>query len=247
MVAIGLSYFGSSQGTRWLYPSRYAGPCIRCHQLVPAGTGQFRFDGARWVVRHTGGHCHTPGYVWYVSQGSETWQRVRSARLDFAGHRCEWFTIWSRRCKATDGLEIHHRHYQTLGSESLSDVIALCHPHHMVADQRRRTWGSWPLVGRPIWSRSGPIASQTELEQVSAAMANADASPPSTVPIARPPPLGVAGSQPPGHCVRCGWGVHPQAHFCSRCGQPVLSLPSQMMAESQTAPGGPAVGEPTRR
>lgn len=124
----------------------------------------------------------------------------------------------------TEGLEIHHRHYRTLGAECLSDMIALCYPHHVTADQRRRTWGSWPFVGRPIWSRSGPIATQVELESVSAAMARADSAPPNVVASERRP-HSVVGPQSAGHCVKCGWEVHPQTCFCTRCGQLVSVRP----------------------
>lgn len=33
-------------------------------------------------------------------------------------------------CKSTDTLQLHHRHYQTLGEESLDDVITLCKTCH---------------------------------------------------------------------------------------------------------------------
>ncbi len=218
MRGTGIGYFGSQRGTRWLYPSRYPGPCIRCHQTVLAGSGEYRFDGSSWVVRHPGGHCHTPGYVWYVSQNSEAWRGVRSARLEFASHRCEWSTLGVRRCGATKDLEIHHRHYRTFGAESLHDVIALCHPHHTIADQRRRAWGSWPLVGHPFWSRGGPIMPSATLAAVAAAIAWADASPPATADPTRPAAAAPAPMAPGPRCPRCGWGTHVSARFCSRCG-----------------------------
>ena len=33
-------------------------------------------------------------------------------------------------CKSTDTLQLHHKHYQTLGEESLDDVITLCKKCH---------------------------------------------------------------------------------------------------------------------
>ncbi len=175
MSPYGLGYLGSSGRTPWLFPSRYTGPCVRCHQLVQAGHGEFRKEGANWLVRHPGGRCHTPAYAWYVSESSEPWRLVRHARLEFAGGQCEWTGFLWRRCPATIGLEIHHRHYDTFGAERLHDLIALCHPHHVVADARRRTWGSWPILGRPIWQRSGPVIPPAELAVVAATMVRLDA------------------------------------------------------------------------
>ena len=139
---------------RWHTPNRFEGTCLRCGTPVPAGAGQFRFDGVRWVVRHAGGTCHTALYNHYVSMESPEWQRIRRARLDFARDRCEWQGLFTKRCAVTSPLECHHRHYRTLGHEELTDLIILCPNHHRIADQRRRTWGSWPLFGTPFWARS---------------------------------------------------------------------------------------------
>ena len=81
---------------------------------------------------------------------------MREARLAYAAHRCEWRSLWKGRCGARDFLECHHRHYRTLGAESLSDVIMVCREHHRIADRRRRAWGAWPLIGRPFWRSSFP-------------------------------------------------------------------------------------------
>lgn len=136
--------------TRWLAPNRFQAICVRCATPVAAGQGETRFDGARWIVRHPGGRCHTVEYTRYVSMESPEWQRVRHARLEYAGGKCEWRVLLLSRCKETSGLECHHRHYLTLGHEPLKDVIILCKPHHNLADRRRRSWGKWPLFGRPF-------------------------------------------------------------------------------------------------
>ncbi len=148
----------SRSGTRWLSPNRYTTPCHRCGLSVPVGTGEFRFDGTQWIVRHFGGTCHTPAYTHYISEESPAWRRVRMARLEYAGHRCEWRGLFSGRCRVSVPLQCHHRHYRTLGAESLEDVIILCLVHHKIADARRRSWGTWPLIGRPFWKSAGPIA-----------------------------------------------------------------------------------------
>ena len=126
-------------GTRWMAPNRYHAPCIRCGQRVPPGTGEYRHNGVRWVVRHTGGTCYTPEYTRHVSGGSDTWRSIRPQRLAFAGHQCEHRTWLSPRCPVREGLEVHHLHYNTLGRESLGDLITLCKPHHDLADARRRS------------------------------------------------------------------------------------------------------------
>lgn len=149
--------FGS-RGTRWLAPNRYASTCVRCEQTVPAGTGEFRNDGTRWIVRHSGGLCHTVAYTQYVSQESVQWQQVRHARMEYSGHQCEWRGWFSGRCIVTWPLQCHHRHYRNLGAEPLGDLIMLCIPHHNLADSRRKLWGAWPLIGHPFWNASAPIA-----------------------------------------------------------------------------------------
>jgi hypothetical protein len=136
--------------TGWMAPNRYTTPCFRCGNSVPAGSGEFRFTGQVWIVRHQGGRCHTSLYAHYVSMDSPGWQRVRTARLEYSGGRCEWRTLLVMRCTETSELQCHHRHYQTLGHEPLKDVIILCKRHHALADLRRRTWGSWPIFGRPV-------------------------------------------------------------------------------------------------
>jgi hypothetical protein len=171
--------FGRS-GTRWLAPNRYNSLCVRCQQPVPAGTGEFRYDGERWVVRHPGGECHTVAYTQYVSQESLEWQRVRHARMQYAGHRCEWRGLFSGRCRVSWPLQCHHRHYRNLGAEPLADVVILCVPHHEIADDRRRFWGSWPLIGHPFWGPSIPIMdTPTEMKPVPG--------PPSGLPTQDPP------------------------------------------------------------
>lgn len=220
MVSSPLGFLGSPSRTRWLFPSRYPGICVRCRQAVPAGIGEFRREGGTWLVRHPGGHCHTPGYVWYVSESSEPWRRVRHARLEYAGGQCEWSAILAGRCSATKDLEIHHRHYRTFGAEALHDVIALCHAHHALADDRRRAWGSWPVLGHPFWHRSGPISSPAELAVVAATMARLDAGVP-------PGPAAASWSVHPaqrgsdGLCPRCGRATPEHARFCGHCGAPV--------------------------
>ena len=51
------------------------------------------------------------------------WQRMRELARDAAGERCQL-------CNSTDRLETHHKTYDRIGSELLSDLIVLCHDCH---------------------------------------------------------------------------------------------------------------------
>lgn len=54
---------------------------------------------------------------------SAEWKRFRIRKLVSVNYRCE-------RCKTRKAREIHHKHYNTLGHESLEDTEALCRPCH---------------------------------------------------------------------------------------------------------------------
>jgi hypothetical protein len=60
---------------------------------------------------------------------SPEWRRTRASALERAGHCC------SLDVTHTDGLEVHHRTYERLGSELASDLIVLCHPCHQLHHQ----------------------------------------------------------------------------------------------------------------
>jgi hypothetical protein len=63
---------------------------------------------------------------------SEEWAEFRKDALVAAGYRC-------RRCGFAGELDVHHKHYTTLGHESLSDVEVLCRDCHAVADAERKS------------------------------------------------------------------------------------------------------------
>jgi len=75
-------------------------------------------------------HLHSEEYEEYLK--SERWRAVRAGALERAGHRCQ-----SPGCRATTGLEVHHRHYGSLGAEAWADLVVLCGPCHRAADRRR--------------------------------------------------------------------------------------------------------------
>jgi len=62
---------------------------------------------------------------------SDWWQIVRRAALSRAGYRCE-------KCGKKGRLEVHHKHYGSLGKENIhKDVTVLCPACHKRADWKR--------------------------------------------------------------------------------------------------------------
>ena len=65
---------------------------------------------------------------------SDEWRRLREAALRRAGHRCHL-------CGHDRRLEVHHRDYETIGSERVEDLVVLCllcHTrHHVVLEAPR--------------------------------------------------------------------------------------------------------------
>ena len=55
------------------------------------------------------------------------WISIRLERLKFAGHKCEACNLGNDEGVS---LECHHRHYETFGDESLTDVLILCRECH---------------------------------------------------------------------------------------------------------------------
>jgi restriction endonuclease Mrr len=64
------------------------------------------------------------------------WRRTRAAALLRAGNAC------SLDVTHTEGLEVHHRTYERLGAELITDLVVLCHAchrlHHMENGRPRR-------------------------------------------------------------------------------------------------------------
>jgi 5-methylcytosine-specific restriction endonuclease McrA len=78
------------------------------------------------------------------NQQTERYRRLRALALAAVGYRCE-------RCGGSGRLELHHKHYATLGRESLRDVEMLCRKCHSkeTARQRALRRARW----RPVSSR----------------------------------------------------------------------------------------------
>lgn len=54
---------------------------------------------------------------------SHQWQRKRNAAFAHYGKKC-------CRCQATTRLQVHHRHYNTLFNEAVTDLEVLCDDCH---------------------------------------------------------------------------------------------------------------------
>lgn len=61
---------------------------------------------------------------------SEKWRNLRYKKLMKAGFKCE-------RCRSTDRLEVHHKHYDNFTKETESDLVVLCKRCHIMADDER--------------------------------------------------------------------------------------------------------------
>jgi hypothetical protein len=67
------------------------------------------------------------GYLEYLK--STWWLKRRERRLALSGFRCEHM-VDGRRCGETEGLEVDHLHYDTLGCEADEDLAVRCCGHH---------------------------------------------------------------------------------------------------------------------
>lgn len=54
---------------------------------------------------------------------SEDWAKKREWALIFWGHKCAL-------CFSKEHLDVHHRTYERLGNELITDLIVLCHDCH---------------------------------------------------------------------------------------------------------------------
>ena len=61
-------------------------------------------------------------YKTYIK--SEEWKVKREKFKEYKKHTCE-------RCGSVNNLQVHHKHYETLGRESFKDLELLCGNCHM--------------------------------------------------------------------------------------------------------------------
>jgi 5-methylcytosine-specific restriction endonuclease McrA len=64
------------------------------------------------------------------NQRTPRYRELRNQALAHAGYKCE-------SCAAKGRLQLHHRHYETLGSERLEDVMVLCDTCHLRETKRQ--------------------------------------------------------------------------------------------------------------
>jgi hypothetical protein len=62
---------------------------------------------------------------------TQEWLRRRAVKLEVAEHRCQL-------CNSGEGLQVHHRTYERLGCEKMSDLLVLCRPCHTLFHEHRR-------------------------------------------------------------------------------------------------------------
>jgi 5-methylcytosine-specific restriction endonuclease McrA len=65
---------------------------------------------------------------------STQWRNSRRAIIKLRGNKCE-------RCPSTFELDLHHKTYERLGREQLSDLELLCKACHKIADAERMAQG----------------------------------------------------------------------------------------------------------
>jgi hypothetical protein len=64
---------------------------------------------------------HFDTYQAYLN--SPYWEKTATTKRKSVAYRCE-------ECHAAAPLDVHHKHYNTLHSESMTDLLALCRPCH---------------------------------------------------------------------------------------------------------------------
>ena len=70
---------------------------------------------------------------YYEYLKSEEWDRKRKLRLKSARYRCEL-------CGSAEPLQVHHLHYDNLGSELIDDLMALCNDCHEAQHTHPNHW-----------------------------------------------------------------------------------------------------------
>ena len=81
---------------------------------------------------------HSKKYRDYLD--SLAWLNKREEKLRQVRWKCER----SGFSECQGSLQVHHKHYNNLGNEHLSDLEVLCESHHLEADYERQldTWAA---------------------------------------------------------------------------------------------------------
>ena len=75
------------------------------------------------------------------------WRRMKSCVGTLVGNRCE---ACGRESEDGERLQLHHKHYKTVGRERLEDVELLCPECHPKADMHRQ-FLNWLKPPRRPW------------------------------------------------------------------------------------------------
>jgi hypothetical protein len=89
------------------------------------------------------------------------WRRTRAAALVRAGNAC------SLDVRHTEELEVHHRTYERLGAELVSDLIVLCHSCHRL---HHKQYGRAPKRRAPKTPTTRRAASRMPTESMTATL-----------------------------------------------------------------------------
>lgn len=94
----------------------------------------------RWFLILTRSRLPSSEYQRYIRSGR--WARTRKRYYKWHGRHCH--RCGKRRCR----LELHHKTYERLGRERMSDLIALCEDCHHAAHARRykRNYGRFGVA-----------------------------------------------------------------------------------------------------
>ena len=74
---------------------------------------------------------------------SHKWRVLKANVMNERGRKCE-------RCAATFGLQLHHKTYERLGHELLTDVELLCVDCHELADKEREIQNTRKRYARAV-------------------------------------------------------------------------------------------------
>jgi hypothetical protein len=70
--------------------------------------------------------------TYYTRLNSREWKRLCDEVRKRAGYHCERCAAYLRY-----GLHVHHKHYKTIGRESIDDLMAVCPECHDLLDRAR--------------------------------------------------------------------------------------------------------------
>jgi 5-methylcytosine-specific restriction endonuclease McrA len=81
-----------------------------------------------WKKKHKKQH-YAVATDYYAYMKSPAWQAKRKKFIKFVGGKCQ-------ECGNKNGLQVHHKHYNTLGRETQNDVIVVCSGCHSLKHEK---------------------------------------------------------------------------------------------------------------